>query len=392
MSSKIVIDNVSGEVLVDGSPLSGGMSSAPGAGYTFISDSSNQWVEQATSLSWRNKIINGDMRVAQRGTAAVTLSSGTYVLDRFQSHKSASWTALVATSQQSTDAPTGFTNSLLYTVSTGNTTAVGYSAYVVQNIEGSTVYDLGWGTANAKTVTISFWVKSSVTGTYSIALRNAAANRSYVAEYSITTADWERKVITVPGDTTGVWETGSDSCISLFWTLRAPTFTTSTLGSWQASGAIISTDANALNFTGTSSRTFRLTGVQLEVGSVATPFETLQYEKQLELCQRYFARLSSVSGNYVGFASGCSFQTNAAFVYLKYPQQMRSAPTISQSNTAIFNTTVRAFSAFGGGTSYGSDSVGVVVTTAATTQTIGQAVVWTGNNNASAYVDLNAEL
>jgi hypothetical protein len=266
---------------------------------------------------------------------------------------------------------------------------VGYSAYVVQNIEGSTVYDLGWGTANAKTVTISFWVKSSVTGTYSIALRNAAFNRSYVAEYSITTADWERKVITVPGDTTGVWETGSDSCISLFWTLRAPTFTTSTLGSWQASGAIISTDANALNFTGTSSRTFRLTGVQLEVGSVATPFEVLQYEKQLELCQRYFARLSSLSGSSVGFGAGCYPSTTSAWVHIKYPQQMRAAPTMSTSSVGTFDSLFRATT--WGASYYGSDSMTATGTRTAVTGSAGRGCVMAGNTSTS-YIDLNAEL
>jgi hypothetical protein len=370
-----------------------GLTSAIEQGASLIASSSSAYVAQATSLSWRNRIINGDMRVAQRGTAAQTVSGTVYPVDRIYAFKGAGWTGLVATSQQSSDAPTGFSNSLIYTVGTGSSTT-GFLTTLGTALEGNSLYDFGWGSAGAKTVTLSFWVKSSLTGTYSVSLQNRDQTRSYVSTFSIVSSgQWERKTITVPGDSSGAWATDNSAGIYLQFALRVPSaaYVAPTTDVWAAGNYQISSTTQTLNFPSTTGRTFQITGLQLELGSVATPFEMLQYEKQLELCQRYFARLSSLSGNYVGFGAGCSHTTGGSLVYVKYPQPMRGTPTLSQSNTAAFNTSPRAVTALST-VYYGNNSLMTGLTTAAATQVQGQGIVWTGNNSAAAYIDLNAEL
>jgi hypothetical protein len=367
-----------------------GLTSAVEQGGSLIASSSSAYVAQATSLSWRNRVINGDMRVAQRGTASITLSGVGYPVDRFYVNKSSGWTGLVATTQQSSNAPAGFSNSLITTVVTGNSSASGYSYYITHPIEGTNIADCAYGTASARTMTLSFWVKSSLAGTYSISLAKASINRSFVAEYTISLVNtWEKKVITVPGDTSGTWTTDSGLGLALIFPLRIPDYTTSTLGSWQASQAMMSTASNALNFSGTSGRTFQVTGVQLELGSVATPFELLQYEKQLELCQRYFARLSSLSGSVVGFGAGCYPSDTSAFVYIKYPQAMRSTPTLSVSSVGTFDTLARVTT--WSTMYYGNNSMMATGTRTSVASSTGRGCVMTGST-ASAYIDLNAEL
>jgi len=375
-----------------------GLTSATEQGASLIASSSSAYVAQATSLSWRNRIINGDMRVAQRGTTAV---NDNYPVDRWWCGENTSGAALF---QQSATAPTGFVNSILATCSTGGSATGSQYATLGQNIEGSNVYDFAYGTAAAKQVTLSFWVRSSVTGTYCVAFRNThgiTARQSYIAEYVISASNtWERKTIVVPGPTSGIWTVDTSTGLSVNFDLGSGSSWNTTANTWTAgagpSGGGYLRTSNQANVIGTTGATFYLTGVQLELGSVATPFEMLQYEKQLELCQRYYARLSSLSGNNVGFGAGATWQGGAsagrALVYVKYPQQMRSTPTVTQSGTAIYNTLVRTLEATPLGTAnYGTDSLSVNVNTGANTQTVGQGVLWTGNSS-TAYIELNAEL
>jgi hypothetical protein len=364
-----------------------GLTSATEQGASLIASSDSAYVAQASSLSWRNRVINGDMRIAQRGTAAIGGGYG-YPVDRFFT---SSITSSTYTVQQSSDAPTGFSNSVVATVTNGVAPTSGQYAGFEQKIEGSFVHDMAWGTSAAKTFTISFWVRSSVTGVYGIRLSNSGFIRSYTTTYTINSANtWEKKVITIPGDTSGIWETNNTWALQLYFDFGSGSsqFNT-TLGVWRSiGGATVSERAPFIQTTGA---TWYITGVQLEVGSVATPFEVLPYEKQLELCQRYFARLSSSSGNFVGFGAGCSYATATALLYIKYPQQMRAAPTFSQSNCAIFNTLARNITGLGNAY-YGSDSMSMFMFTPSMTQTVGQGVILVGNNNAAAYIDLNAEL
>jgi hypothetical protein len=190
-----------------------------------------------------------------------------------------------------------------------------------QYIEGLNCTDLGFGAANAATVTVSFWVRASVTGTYSVALTNSAINRSYVATYTISAADtWEYKTLTIAGDTSGTWLTTNGTGILIRFPLGAGSNFQTTAGSWQA-GNYYTTSATT-NLTATTGATFYITGVQLEVGSVATPFERRPYGLELMLCQRYFQKGQIMnSGN-----------INASAVYSGYssfPVEMRAAPTMT---------------------------------------------------------------
>jgi hypothetical protein len=263
-----------------------------------------------------NRIINGDMRIAQRGTAAVTSSSGAqFPIDRFFIIKDTATTA-VMTAEQSTTAPVGFVNSVKVTTTTAQAVlaATDYHRFA-QNIEGLNVADLGWGTANAKTVTLSFWVRSSLTGTFGGSLGNSAWNRTYPFTYTISAADtWEQKSVTIAGDTSGTWLTTNGIGLRVDFGLGVGTTYSGTAGAW--AGALYISATGATNVSGTLNATWYITGVQLEVGSVATPFERRPYGTELALCQRYY----QVARNIVQSASTITS-------YLKV--SMRAGPTVT---------------------------------------------------------------
>jgi len=245
----------------------------------------NSMTPTADSLQgFRNRIINGDMRIAQRGTSAVT-SSGSYPVDRFSITNT---TDGAFSAQQDTTAPTGFVNSLKYTVTTADSSLASTQvAFVRHKIEGTNVSDLAWGSASAKTVTLSFQVRSSVTGTFGGALRNSADDRSYPFTYSISSANtWETKSVTIAGDTSGTWLTTTGIGIQIIFSLGSGSSRIGTAGAWAAAEYTGATGET--NLMATLNATWYITGVQLEVGSVATPFERRDYGRELMLCQRYY--------------------------------------------------------------------------------------------------------
>jgi hypothetical protein len=220
----------------------------------------------------RNRIINGDMRIDQRNAgASVTISSsGSFGVDRWYAVEDTDGTM---TMQQSTTAPAGFVNSMVFTTGTADA-SLAAAQYVItgQQIEGVNVADLGWGTASAQSVTLSFWVRSSLTGTFGGAVRNSASNRSYPFTYSISAANtWEQKAVTIPGDTSGTWLTDTGVGIRLTFGLGVGSTNSGTAGSWSGSNFFSATGATSV--IGTASATWFVTGVQLEVGTAATPFE-----------------------------------------------------------------------------------------------------------------------
>jgi len=279
---------------------------------------------------FRNRIINGAMVIDQRNAGASVTYTNTvgYGLDRFRNV--AIGTSLGFSVVRSTTAPTGFTNSLLATVTTAKSPASTDQARINQTIEGYNVADLGWGTANAKTVTLSFWVQSSVTGTYFAALTNASsATRSYPAPYTINSANtWEQKTITVAGDTTGTWGTINGDGITVSFSLGCGTsFNASSANAW-STGEYYQT-LSQTNLLATNGATFYITGVQLEKGSTATSFDYRPYGTELALCQRYYQTYSDRANT-----KGSYYTVNAGKVSGNLAPLMRASPTTTLTGTS----------------------------------------------------------
>jgi hypothetical protein len=276
-----------------------------------------------------NRIINGDMRIAQRGTAAVTANNA-FPVDRFFVPFD---TDGAFSAQQDSSAPAGFVNSLKFTTTTEDAT-IGATQYAMvrQVIEGLNVADLGWGTASAKTVTLSFWVRSSLTGTFGGSLQNNAEDRSYPFSYTISSANtWEQKTITVAGDTTGTWLTTNGRGIRLAWGLGVGSTYSGTAGAWSATPSLYSV-TGAVSVIGTLNATWFITGVQLEVGSVATPFERRPYGTELMLCQRYYESVSTdeVSGS---VTYGAIYNSSNTLANVFFKVNKRAAPTMTAFNS-----------------------------------------------------------
>ena len=285
------------------------------------------------SLSGRNRIINGDMRIDQRNAgASVTPATGNYTLDRwFFSLDQAS----KLTTQQnagSVTPPAGFTNYLGVTSSSAYTVGASESFSVRQNIEGFNVSDLGFGTASAQSITLSFWARSSLTGTFGGTLSNSAQDRFYVFSYAISAANtWEYKTVTIAGDTSGTWLTNNGIGIRLLFSLGSGATVSGTAGSWGST--LYRSATGATSVVGTNGATFYITGVQLEAGSVATPFERRSYGQELSLCQRYYQGASGVP--LYAIASSGAYDATAT---LGLPVSMRAAPTVTVSGTKGANT------------------------------------------------------
>jgi hypothetical protein len=289
----------------------------------------NGMTPTADSLQgFRNRLINGNMVIDQRNAgASVTNTTGVvYTLDRWNCFGTQ---ASKFTVQQSSTAPTGFVNSMLVTSSSAYSVGASEQFVIGQRIEGTNVADLGFGTASAKTLTLSFWVRSSLTGTFAGAIQNGASNRSYPFSYAISVADtWEQKSVTIAGDTTGTWLTTTGIGLVVWFSVGSGSDFVGTVNTWAS--ANYKTVAGATSVVGTSGATFYITGVQLEAGSVATPFERIDYGRQLIQCQRYFLRAGTGSLGRWGNAT-------SAGVFISFPVEMRATPSISHlANYSIF--------------------------------------------------------
>jgi hypothetical protein len=299
-------------------------------GITFP-DSTNQF--SGGAFSFKNRIINGDMRIDQRNAGAAVTASGSFPVDRFVVTHS---TDGAFSAQQDSSAPAGFVNSVKITTTTADgTLAATQTLNYRQAIEGTNVSDLAWGTANAKTVTLSFWVRSSLTGTFGGSLRNSAVDRSYPFSYSISVADtWEYKSVTIAGDISGTWLTTNGVGVYITFGLGSGSDRSGTAGAW--AGANYVQPTGSVSVIGTLNATWYITGVQLEVGSVATPFERRPYGTELMLCQRYFQVIGSPSS--AGDLNAISFKGyNATGEFdlftLPFMTQMRTDPTTTKRGT-----------------------------------------------------------
>jgi len=281
----------------------------------------------------RNRIINGNMLIDQRNAGASVSASGQYTLDRWVVPTTLSSKFTVQQNAASVTPPTGFATYLGATSSSAYAVLTGDIFAISQYIEAINFYDLAWGTASAATVTVSFYVRSSLTGTFGGAIQNSAQNRSYPFSYTISVANtWEQKSITIAGDTSGTWLGATNGVgARLHFSVGSGATYSGTAGAW--SGSQLYSVTGATSVVGTSGATFYVTGVQLEVGTVATPFERQLYNAQLAQCQRYYWKITP--GNNVRFSLGFVTSTTTLSAFIQYPVEMRAAPSaLEQTGTA----------------------------------------------------------
>ena len=342
---------------------------------------------------FKNRIINGAMVIDQRnaGASVTNSSSGipTYILDRWGTVASQASKFTIQQNAGSVTPPVGFINYL------GVTSSSAYSRLstdyfgIVQPIEGLNISDLNWGSANASTVTISFWVRSSLTGTFAGRLANSASNRSYVFTYSISSANtWEQKTVTITGDTTGTWLTTNGVGIAVWFDLGSGSNYQTTAGSWQAGNYAATSSSTSV--VGTNGATFYITGVQLEVGSTATSFDYRPYGTELALCQRYYYVNASGAADLVMCAGYYLTTTNAAGI-ISYPVTMRTTPSlVATSGTNYYKTsTDDLFNSLSN--AYGTNQTMLVFNNTETAGTAGYGI-HLRTNSASASVAFSAEL
>jgi len=346
------------------------------------------------SLNMKNRIINGAMVINQRALGTTTINSGSawvYTIDR--------WSAIgesalgVFTLQQSSTAPTGFNNSLLATVTTSTTPSSGNLYVIRQVIEGYNVADLGWGTANAKTVTLSFQVYSSLTGTFGGAIGNSAGNRSYPFTYTVSSANtWTSVSVTIAGDTSGTWTTTNGGGLYVYYGLGVGSASSGTAGAW--AGALYFSATGATNIMGTNGATFYITGVQLEVGSTATSFDYRPIGTELALCQRYYVQFLG-NNTYETLASGMSSTSQNGYVTVALPVTMRANPTLTYStvsSTLRWTELANSFNGTAIAIDQASTKTPFIYITVASGMTSYRAGFITANNSTSAYVGFSAEL
>jgi hypothetical protein len=299
-----------------------------------VSDSSGGVLAPISSVM-RNRIINGAMVIDQRNAgASVTIPASitTYTVDRWGGFGSQASKFSVQQNAGSVTPPTGFINYLGATSLSSYTVGASELFILIQNIEGLNATDLGWGTANAKTVTLSFWVRSSLTGTFGGYFSNSAQNRSYPFSYTISAANtWEQKSVTIAGDTTGTWLRTNGIGIQVGFNLGSGSTFSGTANTW--AGSFYSAPTGATSVVGTNGATFYITGVQLEVGTQATSFEYRQYGTELALCQRYLPAFNTTNQN-APFAQGQAFASTFAYFCLPFKVSTRVPPTGMTSSAA----------------------------------------------------------
>jgi hypothetical protein len=290
-------------------------------------------INAANTFGFKNRIINGGMTIDQRNAgASVTqgVAAEAFVVDRFAVYGSVVSKFTAQQNAGSVTPPVGFNYYVGMTSSSAYSVGATDYFYLYQKMEGFNVADLGFGTANAKTVTISAWVRSSLTGTFGGALTNAAVNRSYPFTYSIPTANtWTQISVTIAGDTGGTWVGATNAAaMTLYWNMGAGTNYSGTAGAWAA--ATYTSATGATSVVGTSGATLYITGVQLEVGSQATSFDFRDYGRELIMCQRYYYQIiGSQAVYYEGYGGSGTYNVWTGY----FPTTMRTAPTCTLVGT-----------------------------------------------------------
>jgi hypothetical protein len=345
---------------------------------------------------FKNRIINGGMVIDQRNAgASVTPANGafTYTVDRWAAYVSQASKLTVQQNAGSVTPPVGFTNYLGVTSSSAYSVVAGDIFCLQQQIEGYNVADFNWGTANAQPATLSFWVRSSLTGTFGACLRNNGAVRSYPFTYTVSSANtWTQISVTIAGDTSGTWLTTTGIGFSLSFGLGVGSTYSGTAGSWSSGNYASATGATSV--VGTSGATFYITGVQLEKGTVATSFDWRPYGTELALCQRYYYKVIGVSAN-SSLGVGYAALTTIGVITTSFPVTMRTNPTaLEQSGTAGhyavgYLTTSASCTAVPTFNSANPNTAASVFTTSGLTAGHGVRGI---NDNAAGYLAWSAEL
>jgi len=289
---------------------------------------------------FRNRIINGDMRIDQRnaGASITQTTANDFVVDRWSVTGSVASKFSAQRNAGAITPPSGYTNYLGITSLSSYSVLSGDYFRIMQPIEGFNVSDFSFGTASALSITLSFWVRASITGTYGGAISNASQARGYAFTYSVSSSNtWEQKTITIPGDTSGTWSTDNGVGIYLIIGLGAGSTFSATGGSWVTQN-FVNTATGAVSVVGTNTATFYITGVQLEAGSTATDFERRPIGTELALCQRYLPAFTAISGA-TGPLPGCAtaLGTNCVLIF-NHPVPARVPGTgVAYSANTHFN-------------------------------------------------------
>jgi hypothetical protein len=367
-----------------------------------VKDSLNNVLAPASSV-FRNRLINGQFQISQyNGTSSATVVDGGMIIDRWKG-LSIAQAGVFSAQQLSASPPVGYSNYLGFTSSGVTTPATGACFGMYQRIESFNTSDLAWGTANAKTVTLSFWVQASIAGTYTGSIVNSAQSYSYPFSYTISSANtWEQKSITIAGPTAGTWISGTNGTgVQIGFSIGTGATYAGTAGLWSANTFYAATGQT--NLVGTSGATFYITGVQLEVGTNATSFDYRPYGTELALCQRYCYQINSdnaANGGATGLIGAGTGATSSGLARCQtFIPQMRTIPTLLVSNISGLGTDLRAYN--------GSSVVNVtgIVTNFSTINavqfdanvssafTLGNVltVLWQ-NNTTGGYIRLTAEL
>lgn len=358
-----------------------------------------QYGSTGVSQGFKNRIINGAMVIDQRNAgASVTVTAGSpaiYPVDRTFINRTNGYSNN-ATAQRVTDAPPGFVYSLKYTAGTAETPTGSMYSNIQHFIEGFNIADLGWGTSDAKAVTLSFWVKLSITGTFGFNLRSTNAGWSYASTFTYSSANtWQFVSTTIPGPTIGgtdVFTNDNGLGVGIFWDLGVgPNLTTSTLNSWQAVNILGVTGTTKLN--ATTGATYQITGVQMEVGSSATSFDYRSIGTELALCQRYCnvygGEIYAVFGTMAFAFSGTGFASATTF-----PVEMRALPTVAYTgNTrAVSGSDSIAVTSVAFNNSNSTRKIAVVEPAVASGLTTNRGYFWSANADATARAIFSAEL
>ena len=367
-----------------------------GSQITFNDNTTQNTSAYGGGFAFRNRIINGGMVIDQRnaGASSTATSTGSVynTVDRWNYYASVGSKFTLQQNAGSVTPPTGFTNYLGIT-SSAATTIGSSDIYVIQQfIEGYNVADLDFGKATAKTITLSFWVRSSLTGTFGLVLQNDSDNRTYPITYTISSANtWEQKTITIAGDTSGTWLTTNSLGLKIRWQLAMGSTYKGTSGAWTASTVYGVTGAT--DILATNGATFYITGVQLEKGSTATSFDYRPYGQELALCQRYFTLIAS--GDLKSTGVGYYYSATSAYGNFDLPVTMRTTPTIYQTTGTDYyrlyrnsnNDGVNSLT-IGDGT---TPQIIEFLNSSEASGTAGQAGFWR-TGNASSYLAVQAEL